>query len=104
MLGSACTGSGGALGEHPVVNDPPATPKALEFDPATSKALLFDGKALGRWKATAFPKPGRVTVRDGSIFMQSGHDLTGITWTGPVLRMNYEISLKAKRVAGADFF
>ena len=105
MLSFASITSGEALGEHTVVNDPPAsTPKTLEFDPVTSKALLFDGKTLGLWKATEFPNPGRVVVRDGSIFLENGHDLTGVTWTGPVLRMNYEISLKAKRVAGADFF
>lgn len=83
---------------------PTTTPASLEFDPVTSKALLFDGKALGLWKATEFPNPGPVTVRDGCVVLGSGHNLTGITWTGPVLRMNYEISLKAKRVAGADFF
>ncbi|MCH7921300.1 MAG: DUF1080 domain-containing protein, partial [Planctomycetes bacterium] len=105
MLSSACTTSGLTFAEHTVVHDSPATtPDTLEFDPVTSKALLFNGKTLGLWKASEFPKPGRVTVRDGSIFLESGHDLTGITWTGPVLRMNYEISLKAKRVAGADFF
>ena len=30
--------------------------------------------------------------------------MTGITWTGPIVRMNYEISLEAMRVAGTDFF
>lgn len=36
--------------------------------------------------------------------MEIGRNMTGITWTGPVLRMDYEISLQAKRVAGSDFF
>ena len=105
ILSFACTTSGGILAEHTVIDAPPsATPETLAFDPVTSKALLFDGKTLGRWRASEFRKPGRVTVRDGDILLESGHDLTGITWTGPLLRMNYEISLKAKRVEGADFF
>ncbi len=28
----------------------------------------------------------------------------GVTWTGPVVRMNYEIELEAMRVLGNDFF
>jgi len=31
-------------------------------------------------------------------------DLTGVTWTGDVPRMDYEVSLEAMRVDGYDFF
>ena len=30
--------------------------------------------------------------------------MTGITWAGPLVRMNYEITLQAMRVSGSDFF
>jgi hypothetical protein len=33
-----------------------------------------------------------------------GNDLTGVTWAGPLVRMNYEITLEAMRVSGSDFF
>jgi hypothetical protein len=33
-----------------------------------------------------------------------GSDMTGITWSGPVVWMNYEISLEAMRKMGNDFF
>ena len=30
--------------------------------------------------------------------------MTGITWTGPLIRQNYEITLQGMRVDGEDFF
>jgi hypothetical protein len=65
---------------------------------------LFNGKTLGQWKITDFGGQGSVYVKDGSIFLEMGNDLTGITWTDPVVRTNYEISLEAMRVSGSDFF
>jgi hypothetical protein len=65
---------------------------------------LFDGKTLGQWKVTDFGGQGDVYVKDGAIFMEMGSYATGITWTGPVVRMNYEITLQAQRVEGTDFF
>jgi len=71
---------------------------------AVPEISLFDGKTLGRWKITDFGGQGDVYVKDGSIFLEMGNDLTGVTWAGPVVRMNYEISLEAMRVKGTDFF
>lgn len=65
---------------------------------------LFDGKTLGNWEITDFGGQGDVYVKDGSIFLERGNYITGITWTGPLVRMNYEISLDAMRVIGTDFF
>jgi hypothetical protein len=65
---------------------------------------LFDGKTLGQWKVTDFGGQGQVSVKDGAIYMATGAYMTGITWTGPVVRMNYEITLDAMRVEGSDFF
>jgi hypothetical protein len=69
-----------------------------------SAISLFDGKNLGQWNITDFGGQGDVYVKDGSIIMEMGNDMTGITWAGPVVRMNYEITLDAKRVTGSDFF
>ncbi len=65
---------------------------------------LFDGKSLGQWKQTPFEEDGKSYVEDGRIIMAMGRDMSGVTWTGPLLRMNYEISLEAMRVEGTDFF
>ena len=65
---------------------------------------LFDGKTLGHWEITDFVGQGDIYVKDGGIFLEKGDHMTGITWTGPLVRMNYEISLEAMRVAGNDFF
>ncbi|MHC4060460.1 MAG: 3-keto-disaccharide hydrolase [Planctomycetota bacterium] len=65
---------------------------------------LFDGRNLGQWKITDFGGQGRVYVEDKSIMLESGNNLTGVTWAGPVLRTNYELSLDAMRVNGDDFF
>jgi len=65
---------------------------------------LFDGQTLGQWKITDFGGQGDVGVKDGAIHLGMGNYMTGITWGGPVVRMNYEISLEAMRVEGNDFF
>ena len=65
---------------------------------------LFDGVSLGKWKPTVFGGEGEVHVENGAIVLERGNDLTGVTWTGDVPRIDYEIELQAKRVAGGDFF
>lgn len=67
---------------------------------------LFDGKTLKGWKSTNFGGEGEVFVRDGSLVMEMGSDLTGITWQDAkvIPRSNYEITFQAQRVDGFDFF
>ena len=65
---------------------------------------LFDGKTLGGWKITNFGTQGEVKVKDGAVILGYGDGCTGVTCTHNVPRMNYEISLEAKRVDGGDFF
>ena len=76
-------------------------------DPATSTEPavknLFDGKTLAGWKVTDFAGHGEVTVKDGTVVLETGQ-MTGITWTNDLPRMNYELSLEAMRVEGSDFF
>ena len=65
---------------------------------------LFDGKNMGQWQSTEFIGQGPISIEDGAIILGRGNDMTGVTWTGPVVRQNYEIMLQAKRVEGSDFF
>ncbi|MCH8192508.1 MAG: DUF1080 domain-containing protein [Planctomycetes bacterium] len=82
----------------------PNEPASLAFAATPDKVSLFDGRSLGNWKKTDFFGQGEVSVENQTIVLGQGQDMTGITWAGPLLRMNYEIRLEAKRVAGNDFF
>ena len=81
-----------------------ASAGTLAFDPVTGQATLFDGRTLGHWQPTDFYGKGKVYVKDGALMLDRGNDMTGVTWSGPLLRINYEISLQAQRVEGSDFF
>jgi sugar phosphate isomerase/epimerase len=65
---------------------------------------LFDGKSLAGWKETKFSGGGEVSIKDGSLILGAGSDLTGISFTGDPPRTNYELELKAMRQEGSDFF
>lgn len=72
----------------------------------TKGTPLFDGKSLSGWKITDFGGQGEVIVEEGGILLEMGGDMTGVTFEkGDKLpTTNYEVSLKAKRVRGGDFF
>jgi hypothetical protein len=66
---------------------------------------LFDGRSLAGWKVTDFFKPGKVHVRDGAIVLEKGDRMTGVTFAGKDFpKMDYEVTLEGKRLAGNDFF
>jgi hypothetical protein len=57
-----------------------------------------------KWVPAVFGGDGPVEIKDGVISLGFGDPLTGARWEGPFPRMNYEISLEARRTAGFDFF
>lgn len=65
---------------------------------------LFDGKKLSPWTAPVFGGDGEVTVEKGTIMLDFGDNLTGITHKGEFPKSDYEIRLEAMRVDGIDFF
>jgi len=66
---------------------------------------LFDGKTLTNWVPTKFGNEGAVKVENGTIVLEAGRPMTGVTWTGPTLpTTNYELAFEAMRVEGRDFF
>lgn len=65
---------------------------------------MFDGKELALWKKTDFYRAGNVYVKDSCIILEKSEWMTGVTWTGPVIDMDYDISFEAMRVEGNDFF
>jgi hypothetical protein len=126
LFGILIIGSCHKAGTKSVTTEPKAEPAGTEIESAASshstaatmrpqaapgqaaqtpaEISLFDGETLGNWKITDFGGQGKVYVKDGSIYMEQGNDMTGITWAGPLVRMDYEITLEAMRVSGSDFF
>ncbi|MCX5676061.1 MAG: DUF1080 domain-containing protein [Planctomycetota bacterium] len=103
-------------------SEKPATPEkpaaAKEEKPAAGAAKvpgppdadgwmsLFDGTSLAGWKSTDFGGQGKVEVKAGEIVAKMGAgDMTGITWAGgDIPRIDYELSVMARRTDGSDFF
>jgi hypothetical protein len=72
--------------------------------PADEKWVsMFDGKTLAGWKETEFTRHGVVKVENGNIVFDKG-TLTGMNWTRPFPKSNYEVRLEAMKVEGSDFF
>jgi hypothetical protein len=102
---AAGTTEAGKVAESP--QEPEAAPNepAAPAEPQVPTSSLFDGKTLGNWQITDFGGQGDVYVKDGSIYLDMGNDMTGITWGAPLpFKTNYEITLEAMRVDGSDFF
>ena len=65
---------------------------------------LFDGKSLKGWKVPNFGGEGKVHVKDGAIVIDQGESMSGITYTGELPKIDYEVTLEGKRLQGSDFF
>jgi hypothetical protein len=59
---------------------------------------------MGVWERIAFEDGGEVRAEDGMLILAAGNPFTGVVWTNPVARCNYEIELEARRDRGGDFF
>jgi hypothetical protein len=66
--------------------------------------FLFNGKDLDGWEVTEFGPQGPVNVSGDQIILGMGDGCTGITWKKAFPRIDYEITLDAKKIAGNDFF
>lgn len=72
--------------------------------PAAGKEIsLFDGQTLKGWAITDFAGKGDVEVKKGQLILNEGV-MTGVNYTNPVPKVNYEIELDACRTTGSDFF
>jgi hypothetical protein len=65
---------------------------------------MFDGKSLDGWRETPFNKHGPVRVENAAIVLGAGAPLTGINWTRPFPRSDYEVRFEGVRFSGGDFF
>jgi len=93
-----------AVAASAAADRPAAGKKATAPDRGTP---LFNGKQLGKWEVLQkydYKRHGKVSVQNGAILLEAGIPGTGVRWKGKVPRVNYEVSLQAKRVRGDDFF
>ena len=65
---------------------------------------LFDGKTLEGWMVTDFAGHAEPKVEDGVIHIPAGLALSGINRTNQPPKMNFELTLEAKKIDGSDFF
>jgi hypothetical protein len=65
---------------------------------------MFDGDSLTGWRETPFAGRGEVHCQQGVIVLSMGDPFTGINWTNPFPKVNYEVALDAMRLMGSDFF
>ncbi len=87
-----------------------ATTDEPRENPAASKKAdgsktLFDGKTLDGWKSAGYVGGGKVHVKDGAIVLEKGNRMCGVTWARKDFpKMDYEVTLEGKKLAGEDFF
>jgi hypothetical protein len=58
----------------------------------------------GHWETCSFGGDGPVTIADDKITLEIGDPLTGVRWTKPFPKDNFELRLQARRTEGFDFF
>ena len=90
-------------GKKPPLND--QQPEAAE-----QKPVLFDGKSLAGWEACNYVAAGEVSVdgKTGVLRINRGEILSGVRRPGydkeKLPKLNYEVTMEARRVEGDDFF
>lgn len=67
---------------------------------------LFDGKSLKGWKESGYGGGAEPEVKNGELHIAMGEGVNGVTLDAKEapFKVNYEISLEAKKLAGNDFF
>jgi hypothetical protein len=76
-----------------------------EVEPSSADLLAQD--SLAGWQIADkhyFDQHGAVAVRDGVLSLAAGGPGTGVRYTGPIPRVDYELAFEARRIEGHDFF
>ncbi len=69
--------------------------------------VIFDGKSMKEWsvlKEGEFEDAGKVHIKDGSLVLEEGNAATGVAFKGKMPKIDYELTFKARRTDGSDFF
>ena len=81
--------------------------KYMPFLHDSKEIILFDGTSLDNWERTDFAGKGEILIdKNGSLVLEMGAELSGVHWKGKTAlpKINYEVTLQAKRTMGSDFF
>jgi hypothetical protein len=73
----------------------------------SSTRSLFNGRDLAGWSVIEkydFARHGEISVKGDAIVLGAGTPASGIRIAGEFPRMDYEVTLEAKRIEGSDFF
>lgn len=65
---------------------------------------LFNGKDLTGWEITDFAGRAEPEVKKGLLYIPAGLALCGVHVSESPLKMNFELTLEAKKIDGNDFF
>jgi hypothetical protein len=65
---------------------------------------LFDGKTLNGWKPTDFAGHGEIEIVEETLQVNMGAALSGVSYTNATPKVDYEVSLQARKISGGDFF
>ena len=116
LVGTVVVTTAVAQSQSPDASQSPAASQAVPR-PAAAKPRwqsLWDGKNLeltgqtpGRWQVAdqeEFAEHGKVHIDQENLMLERGYPATGVRWSGPFPRCNYELELEAKRTDGSDFF
>ena len=82
----------------------PKTEAVVEKPEVMDGNSLFDGETLDGWEITQYGTEGPVLVSDGKIVLNYGDGCTGVTWKRDFPKVNYTVTLEARRTVGNDFF
>jgi hypothetical protein len=81
-----------------------AVPKSTGLPSDKGWISLFDHSSLNGWRITPFGGHGEVTVENGTLVVQSGAMLSGVSRSNAPATIDYEVELEAQKVDGGDFF
>ena len=68
---------------------------------------LFDGSSMKHWeviKKNDFERHGKVSLTNKAIEIGAGRPASGVRFTGPFPKSNYQVMFEAQRMKGSDFF
>jgi hypothetical protein len=110
LIGSLLAAAATAVG---AAEPKPSATNSVEA--AAGWQSLFDGKSLKGWKVTDFAGHADVVVdpkfrpdpkapASAAMIFEEGAVMTGVTWTNPPPKGEYEVSLDAMKIDGTDFF
>ncbi len=74
-------------------------------DGGPSARMLFAPDSLEGWEKCNYAGIGEIEMLDGGVLrIGAGETLSGVRYTGEVPRVNYEVTVRGRKIEGDDFF